>query len=239
MEKVTSLLLSRACHTALSHRFYKWNKFVAFLLFSDALKGCITHWTLHFSLPHSHNALRNSSWVIQWEMWAEPNLHNKTAPTAASDGTQEPCPSNLCFAKKKPRKRGEKKSAAAGMVLSLHLQEMVMDVAQLGNWIKDGMGEWTLNFASTGLPFSCSQALSLGGTVHHSFVPSPNSSLLCPFPALDVLLVNMCFEKGELVQVFSLFLTPQILLLNTIKDWFRKYFGFMPDLSFCCRTAAV
>lgn len=78
------------------------------------------------------------------------------------------------------------------MVLSLHLQEMVTDVAQLGNWIKDGMGEWTLNFASTGLS-SCSQALSLGGTVHHSFVPSPNSSLLCPFPALDVLLVNTVF----------------------------------------------
>ena len=75
MEKVTSLLLSRARHTALSHCCYKWNKSVAFLFISDALKGCITHWTLHFSFSCSHNALRNSSWVIQRLMHAEPNLH--------------------------------------------------------------------------------------------------------------------------------------------------------------------
>ena len=78
MEKVTSLLLHRACHTALSHCCYKWNKSVAFLffqIFSDALKGCITHWTLHFSFPCLHNALRNSSWVIQRVTCAKPNLH--------------------------------------------------------------------------------------------------------------------------------------------------------------------
>lgn len=75
MEKVTSLLLSGARHTALSHRYYKWNKSVAFLFISDALKGCITHWTLHFSFPRLHNALRNSSWVIQRAMCTEPNLH--------------------------------------------------------------------------------------------------------------------------------------------------------------------
>lgn len=79
------------------------------------------------------------------------------------------------------------------MVLSLHLQGMVTDVAQLENRIKGRMGKWTLNFAKRGLPFSCSQALSLGGTVHHSFVPSPNSSFLCHFPGLDVLLVNNMF----------------------------------------------
>lgn len=84
MEKVTSPVLSRACHTALSHHFYKWNKFVAFLFISDALKGCITHWTLHFSLPRLHNALRNSSWVIQWEMCTEPNLHT---PHSQQNGT--------------------------------------------------------------------------------------------------------------------------------------------------------
>lgn len=77
------------------------------------------------------------------------------------------------------------------MVLSLHPQGMLVHVAQWGNQIKDGIGKWTLNFANTELPFSCSQALSLGGTVHHGFVPSPNSSLLCPFPGLDVLLVNI------------------------------------------------
>lgn len=75
MEKVTSLLLSKACHTALSHCYYKWNKSVAFLFISDALKGCISHWTLHFSFFHLHNTLRNSSWVIQPAMCAEPNLN--------------------------------------------------------------------------------------------------------------------------------------------------------------------
>lgn len=94
MEKVTSLLLSRACHAALSHRCYKWNKSVAFLFISDALKGCITHWTLHFPFPRSHNALRNSSWVIQRAMRAEPNLHTphskqKPRPSAASRRTRE------------------------------------------------------------------------------------------------------------------------------------------------------
>lgn len=75
MEKVTSLLLSTAHHTALSHSCYEWNKSVAFLFISDALKDCITHWTLHFSFSLSHNALRNSLWVIQLAMRAEPNLH--------------------------------------------------------------------------------------------------------------------------------------------------------------------
>lgn len=75
MEKVTSLLLGRARHTALSHSYYKWNKSVAFLFISDALKGCITHWSLHFSFPHLHNVLRNSSWVIEWVIHVEPNLH--------------------------------------------------------------------------------------------------------------------------------------------------------------------
>lgn len=70
---------------------------------------------------------------------------------------------------------------------------MLTDVAQLGNRIKDGMAKQTLNFANAGLPFSCSRALSLGGTVHHSFVPSPNPSLLCPFPGRDVLLANVVF----------------------------------------------
>lgn len=75
MEKVTSLLLGRARLTALSHRYYKWNKSVAFLFISDALKGCITHWSLHFSFPHLHNALRNSSWVIERVIHTKPNLH--------------------------------------------------------------------------------------------------------------------------------------------------------------------
>lgn len=124
MEKVTSLLLSSACHTALSHSFYKWNKFVAFLFISDALKGCITHWTLHFSFPHLHNALRNSSWVIQWEMCAEPNLHtphsqqNSTHCCLCWD-TRNPVHPNPALQKRNHEKRG-KKSAAAGVVLSLH-----------------------------------------------------------------------------------------------------------------------
>jgi len=65
------------------------------------------------------------------------------------------------------------------MVLSLHPLEMAVQVVQLGNRIKDWMGKRTLNFTDVGLPFSCSWALSLGGTVHHSFVPALNSSLLC------------------------------------------------------------
>lgn len=37
------------------------------------------------------------------------------------------------------------------MVLSLHPEEMVVDVAQLGNRIKDGMGKWTLNVSKCGV----------------------------------------------------------------------------------------
>lgn len=123
---------------------------------------------------------------------AHPTQPTKQHPLLPLLGHKEPGLSNPCFAKKKPCKGG-KKPAAAGMVLSLHPEKVVVDLARLGNHIKGGVGKRTLNIANVGLPFSCSRALSLGGTVHHSFVPSPNSSLLCPLPGLDILLVNIVF----------------------------------------------
>lgn len=126
----------------------------------------------------------------RWAQPACPTQPTKQHPLLPLMGHRNPAHPTPALQKRNHEKEEKLSSCWNGAVPPL--QEMVTDVAQSGNRIKDGIGKWTLNFANTGLPFSCSQALSLGGTVHH-FMPSPNSSLLCPFPGLDVLLVNIVF----------------------------------------------
>lgn len=122
MGKVTNPLLSRACQTALSHRYWEWNKSVAFLFILDALKGCVTHWTLHFSSPLLHSALRVSSRVIQRAIRTKPNLHtlwskqNKAAlhfsPLKALSSH------NLSFlSKKEARNNGENQGCSSAVCL--------------------------------------------------------------------------------------------------------------------------
>lgn len=116
MEKVTSPVLSRACHIALSHRFYKWNKFVAFLFISDALKGCITHWTLHFfPSPFAQCAeeflVGDSVGDAHWAQPAHPTRPTKQHPRLPLMEHKEPCPSNPSLAKKKPWEREKKISS--------------------------------------------------------------------------------------------------------------------------------
>lgn len=137
-------------------------------------------------------------WVIQRAMCTEPNLHTPRSKQNGIHWLPLAGHEKLCLlqpesASRKGYHEKEEKKNQGG--LNGALPSPVGDgssVVLLGNRIKDWMGKQTLNFANVGLPFLCSRALSLGGTVRHNFVPSPNSSLLyLSNPALDVLLVNI------------------------------------------------
>lgn len=131
--------------------------------------------TMHWGIPCGW-----FSWWCTRSPTCTPHVANKTASIGCfSLDTRNPVYHDLSLLCKNETMKRRKKLRGARTLLSFHPWEMIVaHVVQLGSRIKDRMGKRTLNLANAGLPFLCSWALSLGGTVHHSFVPS-NSSLLC------------------------------------------------------------